>query len=162
MSERPFCLERTVVIGARPATVFRFFTDSERWASWWGAGSTIEARPGGRLFIRHPNGVESAGEVLEVAPPERIVFTYGLPPHPPRILPRPDRPRAAPPRHRAHPRPRVRGGVCARRARAGLALPARRVRQRGGGRAPPGRRRQGRRLVSRVVGANGCARRGSP
>jgi uncharacterized protein YndB with AHSA1/START domain len=59
-------------------TVFRFFTDSARWASWWGAGSTIEARPGGPVYIRHPNGVETLGEVVEVQSPERIVFTYGF------------------------------------------------------------------------------------
>jgi hypothetical protein len=29
------------------------------------------------LLIRYPNGVEVAGEVLAVAPPERIEFTYG-------------------------------------------------------------------------------------
>jgi uncharacterized protein YndB with AHSA1/START domain len=66
------------VINAQPEIVFRFFTDSARWASWWGAGSTIDARPGGRVYVRHPNGVESLGEVLEVRPAERIMFTYGF------------------------------------------------------------------------------------
>jgi uncharacterized protein YndB with AHSA1/START domain len=70
-------LERTVLIRAKRETVFRYFTDSERFAAWWGAGSTIDARPGGPLRIRYPNGVLASGEVLEVAPPERIVFTYG-------------------------------------------------------------------------------------
>lgn len=70
-------LERSLVIRARPATVFAFFTNSEHWARWWGPGSTIDARPGGRMLIRHANGVEVAGEVLDVAPLERIVFTYG-------------------------------------------------------------------------------------
>jgi uncharacterized protein YndB with AHSA1/START domain len=70
-------LERIVVIRATRDTVFRFFTDSNRWASWWGAGSTIDPRPGGAVCIRHPGGVEVAGEVLEVIRPERIVFTYG-------------------------------------------------------------------------------------
>jgi uncharacterized protein YndB with AHSA1/START domain len=66
------------VIRAKPETVFRFFTDSARWASWWGAGSTIDAAPGGKVYIRHPNGVETLGEVLEVCDPEFIVFTYGF------------------------------------------------------------------------------------
>jgi len=70
-------LERSVVIEASPDTVFRYFTDSTRWASWWGAGSTIEARVGGRMYIRHPGGVEVSGEVTDVQPPERIAFTYG-------------------------------------------------------------------------------------
>ena len=72
----PHRLERTVVIQAEREIVFRFFTDSTRWAAWWGARSTIEARPGGRLFIRHPEGTEVSGEVVEVVSPERIVFTY--------------------------------------------------------------------------------------
>jgi len=73
-----FKLDRTVVIHASPGTVFRYFTDSERWAKWWGAGSTIDARPGGKVYIRNPGGVEVEGEVLEVAEPERMVFTYGF------------------------------------------------------------------------------------
>src|SRR6185295_9079339 len=32
---------------------------------------------GGPLLIIHPGGVEVRGEVVDVAPPERIVFTYG-------------------------------------------------------------------------------------
>jgi uncharacterized protein YndB with AHSA1/START domain len=78
MPELPYRLDRAVTIAAKPETVFRFFTDSRRWASWWGAGSTIDAKPGGKVYIRHANGVESLGEVLEVDHPERIVFTYGF------------------------------------------------------------------------------------
>jgi uncharacterized protein YndB with AHSA1/START domain len=70
-------LDRTVVIEAAPETVFRYFTDSTRWARWWGAGSTIDARPGGKMEIRYPEGTVAQGEVLDVKPPERIVFTYG-------------------------------------------------------------------------------------
>jgi uncharacterized protein YndB with AHSA1/START domain len=70
-------LERAIVICARRATVFRYFTDSERFAEWWGAGSTIEGRPGGAVKIRYPNGVTASGTMLEVLPDERVVFTYG-------------------------------------------------------------------------------------
>jgi uncharacterized protein YndB with AHSA1/START domain len=70
-------LERTLVIAARRETVFRYFTDAERFAAWWGKGSTIEPRPGGRVHVRYPNGIVGGGEVREVSPPERIVFTYG-------------------------------------------------------------------------------------
>jgi uncharacterized protein YndB with AHSA1/START domain len=73
----PHHLERTVLIHARRETVFRFFTDDARWALWWGAGSTIDARPGGRVVIRYPNAVEASGEVIDVSPPARISFTYG-------------------------------------------------------------------------------------
>ena len=71
-------LDRTIAIGAPPASVFRYFTDSPRWAAWWGEGSTIDARPGGAVLIRYPGGVEVAGEVVEVNPPDRIVFSYGF------------------------------------------------------------------------------------
>jgi uncharacterized protein YndB with AHSA1/START domain len=73
----PHRLDRTLVIKARPQTVFEFFNDSAHWATWWGSGSTIDARPGGQVLIRHPNGVEVAGEVLDVSRPQRLVFTYG-------------------------------------------------------------------------------------
>lgn len=77
MGPLPHQLNRSIAIQADPETVFRFFTDSERWARWWGAGSTIDARPGGTVVIRYPGGVEVTGEVLEILPPERLVFTYG-------------------------------------------------------------------------------------
>jgi uncharacterized protein YndB with AHSA1/START domain len=73
----PYRLERTVLIRARRKTVFAFLTEPDRWASWWGAGSTIEPRPGGRVLIRHPNGVEASGSVLDIHAPEQLVFTYG-------------------------------------------------------------------------------------
>jgi uncharacterized protein YndB with AHSA1/START domain len=74
----PHSLDRTVVIRARRETVFRYFTDSSRWAAWWGAGSMIDPEVGGKVFVRHPNAVEAAGEVVEIAPPAKIVFTYGF------------------------------------------------------------------------------------
>jgi uncharacterized protein YndB with AHSA1/START domain len=74
----PHKLDRTVTIQAMPETVFRFFTDSERWAKWWGAGSTVDARPGGEVYIKHPGGVESRGKVVEIDPPRKFVFTYGF------------------------------------------------------------------------------------
>ena len=77
MTNLPYQLDRTVVIRATPETVFRFFTDSARWAKWWGPGSTIDAQPGGKVYIRHSNGIESLGEVLEAKAPERIVFITG-------------------------------------------------------------------------------------
>jgi uncharacterized protein YndB with AHSA1/START domain len=70
-------LDRTLIIGARRETVFRFFTDPVRWASWWGPGSTIDPRPSGRVSIKYPGGTEAVGEVIDIDPPERLVFTYG-------------------------------------------------------------------------------------
>jgi len=73
----PHTLDRSLVIHATPETVFRFFTDEGRWASWWGKASTIDARLGGRVVILYPDGTEVTGEVLELVSPRRIVFTYG-------------------------------------------------------------------------------------
>jgi uncharacterized protein YndB with AHSA1/START domain len=71
-------LDRTVLISATRDTVFRFFTDNARWAAWWGAGSTIDPKPGGAVRIRYPDATEVAGEVVEISRPDRIVFTYGF------------------------------------------------------------------------------------
>ena len=75
---RSYELERQVIIQAAPATVFRYFTDTARWASWWGTGSTIEPTVGGRVLIRHPGGIEVVGEVLEIAPDAALTFSYSM------------------------------------------------------------------------------------
>jgi uncharacterized protein YndB with AHSA1/START domain len=77
MTAQTFRLDRSVFINAKPDTVFGFFQDSARWASWWGAGSTIDPRPGGKVYVRHPGNVEASGEVIEIDAPSRLVFTYG-------------------------------------------------------------------------------------
>jgi uncharacterized protein YndB with AHSA1/START domain len=73
----PHRLDRTLLIHARRETVFRFFTDSTRWALWWGEGSSIDPRPGGAVVIRYPGAVEARGEIIEITSPERLTFTYG-------------------------------------------------------------------------------------
>jgi uncharacterized protein YndB with AHSA1/START domain len=77
MSNLQHQLERTIEIRADREIVFGFFTDPARWAAWWGAGSTIDARPGGNVLIRYPGGIEAVGSVVDIAPPSRLVFTYG-------------------------------------------------------------------------------------
>ncbi len=78
MTEFSELLERRITICARPETVFAYFTDSERFARWWGKGSTIEPRPGGAIAIHYPDGSRARGTVVEIEPPRRIVFGYGL------------------------------------------------------------------------------------
>jgi uncharacterized protein YndB with AHSA1/START domain len=77
LSSSAFVVERSVVIRARRSVVFGYFTDAARFAAWWGAGSTIDGRPGGEVRIRYPNGATASGKVLALTPDERIVFTYG-------------------------------------------------------------------------------------
>lgn len=77
LSALPHSLTRTIVIRAPRALVFRYFTDSKRFAAWWGAGSSIDPRPGGEVLIRYPNAVVARGTVEHIVADERIVFTYG-------------------------------------------------------------------------------------
>ncbi len=70
-------LDRSVFIHAKPETVFAFFQDSARWASWWGAGSTIDPKVGGKVYVRYPGNVEASGEITEISAPARLAFTYG-------------------------------------------------------------------------------------
>jgi uncharacterized protein YndB with AHSA1/START domain len=70
-------LDRDLTIAARRETVFRYFTDSDRFAKWWGQGSRIDPRPGGAIAIRNPDGSTASGEILEIEPPGRIVFSFG-------------------------------------------------------------------------------------
>jgi uncharacterized protein YndB with AHSA1/START domain len=72
-----FSLDRAIVIHARRATVFRFFTDSARWARWWGDGSTIEPVIGGAVRIRYPTGETVSGTVRAIVVDRSIAFTYG-------------------------------------------------------------------------------------
>lgn len=78
MTELPFTVEREILIRAPRESVFGHFTDSARWAAWWGAGSTIDPRPGGRVHIVYPGGIEAGGEVLELEPPARLAFSFGF------------------------------------------------------------------------------------
>jgi uncharacterized protein YndB with AHSA1/START domain len=64
-------------IAAAPATVFSFFTDAERWASWQGVDGEIDASPGGIFRIRMPGAQVASGHFVEVVPDRRIVFTWG-------------------------------------------------------------------------------------
>jgi uncharacterized protein YndB with AHSA1/START domain len=77
MNELRFPLERTLVIRAPRAAVFRYFTDSARFARWWGKGSTIDAVVGGDVVIRYPNHVVARGSVTRLDPDRGIAFTYG-------------------------------------------------------------------------------------
>lgn len=71
-------LERAIVIRAPRDLVFRYFTDSVRFAAWWGDGSSVDARPGGAVRIVYPGGTVAVGEVLEIVPGERFVFSFGF------------------------------------------------------------------------------------
>jgi uncharacterized protein YndB with AHSA1/START domain len=70
-------VEVRVRIAARPATVFSFFADPERFRAWMGKGSTLTAAVGGVLAVAYPNGDLARGEVVELDPGRRVVLTWG-------------------------------------------------------------------------------------
>jgi uncharacterized protein YndB with AHSA1/START domain len=70
-------LEVTVHIAAQPETVFPYFTDPERYVLWMGDSATLNPVPGGVYRVKMGNGVEAAGEFVEIDPPRRVVFTWG-------------------------------------------------------------------------------------
>lgn len=73
----PEALEVTVHIAADPATVFPYFTDPDRYVQWMGRTAVLEPVPGGTFRVRMRDGVEAAGEFVEIDPPRKVVFTWG-------------------------------------------------------------------------------------
>lgn len=70
-------VQREIRIDAAPATVFEFLTDPARMVLWMGTEAALVPRPGGdyRVII---NGHETvSGEVLEIVPDQRLVFSWG-------------------------------------------------------------------------------------
>jgi uncharacterized protein YndB with AHSA1/START domain len=70
-------LEVTVHIAAAPETVFPYFTDPARYVRWMGSQATLDPVPGGAYRVNMREGVQTAGEFVEVDPPHRLVFTWG-------------------------------------------------------------------------------------
>jgi uncharacterized protein YndB with AHSA1/START domain len=75
-------VEVSVHIAAQPETVFPYFTDPGRYVQWMGADARLEPAPGGCYRVLMRDGVEASGEFVEVDPPHRLVFTWGLDPRP--------------------------------------------------------------------------------
>lgn len=69
-------------IEAEPAVVYRYLTESERWARWQGVEATIEARPKGLFAMTMGNGMRARGQFVELIPHRRVVFTWGWIDHP--------------------------------------------------------------------------------
>ncbi len=70
-------IELEVRIAARPETVFSFLDDAAGMARWFGSKVELEPQPGGVLRV-DINGRDIArGEIVEIVPNQRIVFTFG-------------------------------------------------------------------------------------
>ena len=73
-------VEHTIRIGARPETVWRYWTDPERICDWWGVSAELDSRPGGTCLVMLGGNAVMRGEFVELIPCQRIVFTLGWEP----------------------------------------------------------------------------------
>ena len=75
-------LEKEIRIEATPETVFEFFLDPEKMTRWLCDAATVDPRPGGAYLQTHPGpdgrDYHMRGELVEVSPPSRLVFTWGF------------------------------------------------------------------------------------
>ena len=70
-------VQREVRIDAPPSAVFGFLTQPEKMVRWMGVEATLDPRPGG-VYRVNLNGHERvSGEVLELVPDRKLVFTWG-------------------------------------------------------------------------------------
>jgi uncharacterized protein YndB with AHSA1/START domain len=72
-------VEQTLRIAARPETVWRYWTDPQLMADWWGA-ARLDPQPGGTYVVEMEGGPVMRGEFIELVPYERIVFSFGWEP----------------------------------------------------------------------------------
>lgn len=78
----------SVTINAEPETVWKFLSEQDKLLAWMTfipgsptpPGSKFEPRPGGEVRIIFPNGGEAKGQVVELEPMKRLVFTWGYDP----------------------------------------------------------------------------------
>jgi uncharacterized protein YndB with AHSA1/START domain len=73
-------VQHEIRVEAPPETVFEFFTDPAKVVRWMGTDATLDPRPGGicRIGMSRDIGASAiSGEFVEVAPPSRVVFTWG-------------------------------------------------------------------------------------
>jgi len=68
---------REVVIDASPETVWEFLSDPEKIRRWKGIDVSFEPRAGSGYRIEVVPGHTVAGEVVELDPPRRLVYTWG-------------------------------------------------------------------------------------
>jgi uncharacterized protein YndB with AHSA1/START domain len=66
----------SVHIEAPPEKVFAFFVEPDKLCAWLARSAELEPRPGGRLVL-DIEGTPVRGEVLEVDPGRRLLWSWG-------------------------------------------------------------------------------------
>jgi uncharacterized protein YndB with AHSA1/START domain len=67
----------SVRIAAPPEVVFPYFTDPAKVTRWIASRADLDARPGG-VFAIDVEGNPARGTFVEVDPPHRVIFTWGI------------------------------------------------------------------------------------
>lgn len=70
-------VEQEVRIEASPETVYAYLTDPELIVKWMGRSVALEARPGGLFRCEMNDNDIFRGEIVELVPHSRVVFTFG-------------------------------------------------------------------------------------
>jgi uncharacterized protein YndB with AHSA1/START domain len=73
----PPTVTASVRIAAPPEVVFPYFTDAALMMRWIASRAELDARPGG-VFSIDVEGNPARGTFIEVAPPHRVIFTWGV------------------------------------------------------------------------------------
>jgi uncharacterized protein YndB with AHSA1/START domain len=72
----PDRVQRETVVGAPPERVWSALTRGPELSTWFGADVGLEARPGGAVTVRWPDGSERRATVEEVSPPRLLSFRW--------------------------------------------------------------------------------------
>ena len=70
-------VHREIRIDAAPSTVFEFLTDPAKMVRWMGTQAVLVPRPGGDYGVNINGQERVSGEVIEIVPDRRLVFTWG-------------------------------------------------------------------------------------
>jgi uncharacterized protein YndB with AHSA1/START domain len=73
----PDPITASVRIAAPPDVVFPYFTDPALVTKWLADTADLDARPGGDVCLV-VDGNPARGQFVEVDPPHRVVFTWGI------------------------------------------------------------------------------------
>ena len=68
---------REVWVAAKPETIFPFFTDAAKIVQWMGISAEIDPHPGGIFRCQCTPRNTARGEVVEIDPCRKIVFSWG-------------------------------------------------------------------------------------
>ena len=70
-------VQQEIRIEAPPSKVFAFLTDPAKMVRWMGTEAVLDPRPGGDYGVNITGHERVSGEVIEIVPNRKLVFTWG-------------------------------------------------------------------------------------